>query len=590
MAANWFGKGNMTTAKSCLALAMLAVALGSISVQAVDWDDGGGGTNTWGVTPGGAEVNWTGDTSPTGADDVFINNAAVNGETIDFDGATFRNLTIGASSGGGPNAMGNGLTLEFDTAGGHFGGAGGELRIKSGTGAVSINHLASGAFNLNDSNIVVEQGVTGTFRLGAATSNPRLSLGDPVGNGTVTSTFTNNSDQLFDINLRHSGDLVELTLHSDVNGTPGNFDLGIHSININDFRKLDLTGDAHVDVSFSSGFGSDGGSNVGAPILSTDVGTELTRTGSLLELNIRAADTTIAGKVTGNLSMDVGLGNSAAVTFTNDDTYVGTTEVGSDSSNTQRRIALIREGSHVGGDDYRIIGGMRNNSGTQDAILGGSGRIELQDGSRVILDRDATNAAASKARAILAPGNTGWDDASIDNTTGVAGAISAGGTREVGTLTILANEVLFGDYSRFEVQLDGPNADRLDVLGNVGNNGDLRIASTTGRTELFIDADSFAGANGDSYTLATTEGSLIGTFDDVFLQEDGGVFGLVPDPTTGFLINGFDYQLQYNADSLQLVGPNATTTTVPEPSTLAMWSMLGLGMLLCASSLKRAGN
>ena len=257
------------------------------------------------------------------------------------------------------------------------------------------------------------------------------------------------------------------------------------------------------------------------------------------------------------------------------------------TSNTNRRMAIIREGTHVGGDDYTIIGGMRPNHSSQDGILGGSGRIELQDGSTVTLNRDPTNAAGVQARAILAPGNTGWDDAGVDNTTGVAGAISAGGTREVGTMTILADEVLFGDYSRFEVQLDGANADRLDVLASVGNNGDIRIASTTGRAELFIDADTFAGANGDTYTLATTEGSLIGMFDDVFLQEDGGIFGLVPDPTTGFSINGFDYQLEYNVDSLLLVGPNNTTNAVPEPGTLVLWSMLGLGVLLCVSRMKR---
>jgi hypothetical protein len=250
-------------------------------------------------------------------------------------------------------------------------------------------------------------------------------------------------------------------------------------------------------------------------------------------------------------------------------------------------MALIREGSHVGGDDYTIAGGLRNeNNKRQNAVLGGSGTIELQDGSTMTLDRPG--AAGFRARATLAPGNIGWDHSGVDSNTGAISMLTAG-NQGIGTLTVTADEVVFGDYSRLEVQLNGPNSDLLDVLAGTGgssNAGDLDLSSAL--NELFIDADLLGDADDSTYTLLAWEGTRTGEFSTVLLQDQGTLLDITADALSGFMIDDMDYSLLYSDNTLQLVGPNSTAA-VPEPASIAIWSLLGLA-LAAFGILRRRGN
>jgi hypothetical protein len=548
-------------------LFILALALSPTVALAVDWTGGGDGM-TW--TDAG---NWSGPT-PLGTDNVIINDGSINGGTIDFDSATFGNLTIGGPT-VGTNNMGAGLTLSFDAAGAHFGAAGGEIRVKAGTGAVSIVNTNNQTFNLNDGNIVVEEGVTGDFFLGSITpGNPRMSFGDPLNNNTVTSTFTNNSVQDFILELRHNADDLELTFHSDVNGTAGNFIFPGHSIRVQEFDVFNVTGDARVDI--NSSLGSDGGSNVGAPRLSSELNTEITSTGAMRTLTTNVnADTNVAGKITGNLHLNLGLGSENSTTFSNDDTYVGTTKLGGGNTNTNRAMALIREGTHVGGDSYSIIGGLRGGR-DNDAILGGSGTIELQSDATLTLNRPNSDSDSAAHRATLAPGNTGFSASEVNTGTGMTQMLTSATGRGIGTLTVTADEVVFGDYSRFEASLSGPASDSLVILAGTGTNtnaGDLNLSSLF--NELFIDADLLGDANGDTYDLITWEGTRTGEFETVWLQDGGALTDITAD-LGGFQIDGFDYSLEYGANVLQLIGPNSANSQIPEPASIALWSILGM--------------
>jgi hypothetical protein len=542
-----------------------------MNAHAVDWV--GSQDNSW-ITNNAGITNWSGNVIPTAGDDVTIDASLVGGEILfDFEEGVYRNLTIEDSAN-----LGTSLELRINgaattTATPGFGAANGLLLIKAGVGAVTVNQDPNaGDYGLNDSNITLEDGVLGDFTILAGSNRQRFH--DFIGDSVITSTFTNNSDQFFNIRMR-DGETFDLTLHSDVNGTPGEFTLsrsGNAAINV-----LHLTGDARLDSSSTA-----------TPVVSSEIATEITNTGGLSNFLVSAGDTTVAGRVTGNLNLAVETGGGAAISLTNDDTYVGTTTLGGGGSNANRGIALIREGSHIGGGDYVVTGGLSSQTGRiQEAVLGGSGLIELQNEASLTLDRTA-HSNAFRARATLAPGNTGWDSAGVNTSTGAVSAITLG-NQAIGTLTVSADEVVFGDYSRYEAQLNGPDSDLLDILAGTGGNtnaGDLDLSSTL--NELFIDADLLGDADGTTYTLISWEGTRTGMFDTVWLQDQSSLFDMTADSLTGFQIDGIDYKLVYGANTLQLVGP-AVNAAVPEPSSFALWALLGLTCGLGSFRRRRRG-
>ncbi len=547
-------------------LVCIILVLSVSFAHAIDWV--GDQDSSWITNSGG--TNWFGDVIPAAGDDVTIDASLVGGGILfDFEEGAYRNLTIQDSTNSGTP-----LELRIDgsattTATPGFGAANGLLLVKAGVGAVTVNQDPNaGNYGLNDSNITLEDGVLGDFRILAGSNRQRFH--DFIGDGTITSTFTNNSDQVFNFHAR-DGDNFELTLHSDPGGNVGNFTFS-QSTNPN-INSLAVTGDALVQV--NSDIGINSGSNLRSTVLSTDVTTVITNSsGTTRTLVLKAGDTTAAGKITGNLNLTLGFGSDQHLILSNDDTYTGTTTLGTGGANTNRSVALIREGSHVGGDDYLIVGGMRDSaSNRQNVVLGGSGTIELQEGATMTLDR--SGAAGYRARATLAPGNIGWDHSGVDSSNGNVGLLTAG-NQGIGTLTVSADKVVFGDYSRLEVQLNGPNSDLLDILAGTGGNtnaGDLDLSSNL--NELFIDADLLGDADGSTYTLLAWEGTRTGEFSTVWLQDQGTLLDITADALSGFMIDDIDYSLLYGADTLQLVGPNATAA-VPEPASVAVWSLLGL--------------
>lgn len=560
-----------------MAVVLACLALFVSNAQAVDWDHGGDGT-TWNES-----ANWDAGI-PAAGDNVVINNSSINGGNINFDFAEFGNLIIGGPT-VASNNMGGGLTLDFSSTnlGNHFATPGGTLTVKAGTGAVTINNANFGPFNLNSGNIVVEDGVTGDFSLGTPPfgNGIGMRLGGPANGGVVETTLTNNSDQNFLINIRQSGGgahILRFTLHSSDNGTPGDFRLPGHSIDANRLAELALTGDARVEL--THGLGSNSGGTQGAAVFSSEVNTEITKSSAgIVDLNVAAGNNAAAGVISGNVNllMDFASADKQHLHFTNNDTYVGETRLGSGGNNGSRGSALIRDGTHVGGGSYLIVGRRRDNnpnSERYDGILGGSGLIELQSGATFTAQR-VGGSAPEKGRAVIAPGNTGYDLSGVIQNTGAAGLMQLG-NQGIGTLTVSAEEVIIGEYGRLEVQVNGSDSDLLNILAGTGGNtnaGNLNLASSL--NELFIDADLLGDADGTTYTLISWEGTLTGTFDSVLLQDGGVLLDITADAATGFQIDGFDYNLMYGPNSLQLVGP-FSPSEVPEPAGIALWTILGL--------------
>ena len=294
---------------------------------------------------------------------------------------------------------------------------------------------------------------------------------------------------------------------------------------------LDDTSGANLSVVRSSSVGSLAGGGTTGGNVSLAGGTTLTA-GAL------GTDTVYAGVISGSGNLTKDGAGTMTLTATNTNTYTGTTTVNAGT--------LLVNGTHNGGSDYSVAGG----------ILGGTGTINLANGESVT----STGGA-------VAPGDPN----------------AVGGP--IGTLTITGNDTdsstnpntveIGGPYN---VDVDGANNDQLNVMGTVTLGGSasntLNIttisAATPGSTIVIINNDGTDQVMGTFDSLP--EGSTVmvgpdsyvisyvgGDGNDVVLFAGGGETHV--DHTTGLLsvddivtdsVNNISATFDVGADTLTI--------------------------------------
>ncbi len=232
-------------------------------------------------------------------------------------------------------------------------------------------------------------------------------------------------------------------------------------------------------------------------------------------------------------SIDTGSGSGAdprgSLTLKGNLSGTGSIEIGPRlSTSTLFTNTLIHDGDSTLSGNVTVKGALRINgtwSGTGDVLVyhmySGNGASEP---GRFALEGTGTLGLASE-KTVTIRGNT-------HNTYGSFGQIAPGTNGTIGTLTIgtdNTNSVIFHDYSRLLIDIDGTSADQLIINGNL---------------DLSRDADTlvFNILNAPSlglYTLVSYTGSLSGEFNSVIGLPDGysidystnGQINLIPEPT-----------------------------------------------------------
>ena len=95
--------------------------------------------------------------------------------------------------------------------------------------------------------------------------------------------------------------------------------------------------------------------------------------------------------------------------------------------------------------------------------------------------------------------------------TSIKGTIAPGGLASVGTLTV-AGDVILSSGSTLAIELTRAAGDKLAVVGDADNKGVL----DAGGTVLFTPGPGTAARYGQTFTIATAQGGVVGTFDRSF--------------------------------------------------------------------------
>ncbi len=262
--------------------------------------------------------------------------------------------------------------------------------------------------------------------------------------------------------------------------------------------------------------------------------------GGTLNFNVAdgaaTVDLLVSGAISGNATQNIAKAGLGTMQFSGDNTYAGTTHVMAGT--------LIIDGITSGQGTYTVDSGAR---------LGGNGTIGLAGGASV--DIAATQGELSPGSAALPftpPATPGGYAGHAFEATYTAGLDSA----TVGDLTVSNGDVNLGGY--LLVDLISPSEhDFLKVLNgdfNIGSDAQLEINGQTDLTQLNFSALGFgAGDRVDLVMAAGIDGEFLNISNNETFSGVGGpdiFFG--NDGTTLYLL------------------------ALPEPQSLAVWTILGL--------------
>jgi hypothetical protein len=203
----------------------LVIAAGAAQGATFTWDGGGDGTS-FGTTQGGANLNWSGDVTPSAADIITINPSATT--TVNFNTAIYSNGSVPRSI--SISNSGAGKTTMSASASFYILGSYAELPVTIGSGGEWIQTAGTfslGSFNnttaldvRNGGAVIVNNGATMSalngkyFRIGAtgngsltvdaggsiSAGSPYLQIGSgTTGNGTVNFSGTSLTTRQVDI-------------------------------------------------------------------------------------------------------------------------------------------------------------------------------------------------------------------------------------------------------------------------------------------------------------------------------------------------------------------------------------------------------
>ncbi len=494
-----------------------------------------------------------------------LNNPYTGGTFI--DGGTLSAGTIGgsvsASSSGGPN--GPNVGTMFGTGAITFGGTSGTLNIATqGTGDYGP---------ALENNLVVTAGSTGTINMG-----PRQNVGvNAVGATSTTAAIPAST-------VTGSGTL-NLGIQYVRDELAGNWAGFTGTLNLNATNVGGATG---ADLWFA-GYSSN------PSLRGIDIG-------GTLNLNGTAASPVEVGNIHGNFHsfgfvFQLGglegtqnstlLGSSYAPSSTNN--YNLEYVVGADNANTTFGGKMAGAAGQTT-DFYKVGSGSLTVSSTAKDSFGGM--MEVNSGTLVF---DGGMAPATTSVQVDAPGvaittipnNSGAPTVTL--AAGTGGTLAGTGTINtvvnnngilmpgdpgvnsgIGTLTISANTTAPVSSTNLTTTTTPGgtvtnNGTLMINLGSAGKSSLLAITAPTGGlgnlalgSSSVLDLVNTGGAfDGSTYTIATFTGTLSGTF--------ASIIGLAP-----------TYKVNYNANSITLSG----TAPVPEPATLGLFGIAGLGLLL----------
>lgn len=493
-------------------------------------------------------------------------------------------LVTGMSEVQGNYGAGNGRPTIFGAN-----GVAGVIDVTATTiapGSLTFEQTSSGRYIFTGSNIAVSGGITVNnsngvqFGNGGTTGSFTAATGVSLA-GTQSGIFFNRSDDVTVAALISGGGnkgLTQLgsgTLTLTANNTysgPTNVNAGTLSIGNGGASGSIASGTVNVasgatlvfnrsnDVSFA-------GNIVGAGNLRKEAANVLTLSGT----NTYSGTTTING---GTLT----LGSANALGSGNLSINNGSTlNLGSFSDSVG---AVTMASGSITGSGTLTASSFTVQSGTISANLSSTGAFTKAGTGTVVLS-GATNSFGSitvnsgtlETSNNVTSASTGIGTGSTLTGTGTvtgniniaAGGILSPGTSP-GTLNITGDLDLNGTYNW---EFNNTTADLVNVTGNLDLSG-----STLNIIELA------SAAIGNIYTLFGYTGALTGTFN-----------GLADDST--FTVGGNIWEINYNNGSPGLNGGNLgstfvtlTLTAVPEPSSLALVTLVGVGLTLRRSRRK----
>ncbi len=499
-------------------------------------------------------------TTSTSLDNTYSGGTTIDGGTLS---AGTVNGSVSASSSGGPN--GSKVGTMFGTGAITFGGTSGTLNIAtqgSGEYAPAL-----------ENNLVIAAGATGTINMG-----PRQNVGDNGAAATTTSaaipTSTVTGSGTLNLGVQYvrdeiAGNWSGFTGTLNINPTNAfgqtGADLWIAGLSSNaGLRGIDVGGTVNLNGTSASpltvgnihgnfhsfGFVFQFGGLEGSQY-STLMGSSYapSSTDNLnLEYVVGAdnANTTYGGKLSGAIGQTtdfykVGSG-SLTLASTSVDSFGGMTEVNSGTLVVDGRVAPFNTSIQVDAPGVAITT-LGDNAAAQTVTLAaGTGGTLAGTGT---INTIVTN------NGVLMPGDPG-----VNSGIGTL-TISANTTAPVSMTSLTTSTTPGGTVTN--------NGTLMINLGAAGSSSLLAITAPTGAVgnlalgaNSVLDLVNIGGAfDGSTYTIATFTGTLTGTF--------GSIIGLAS-----------TYKVNYNANSITLSG----TAPVPEPATLGLFGVAGLGLLL----------